>query len=128
MNKKENKTTENIAVGISSAAGSLLGSVSANAAINQIKDNKPQADNEIAAQTVENSEEIVVISHTPGNENHEPEIIVDPEPTPIVECMYAGPDPEPEPTDPSNDPILCVYGPPEPEIFTDIDDPIDYIP
>lgn len=148
MNKKKNKNTENVATGLSAAVGSLIGSVSANAAVNKIKSVEQQTD-EIDANNIENSDEIEVISYSNDNnilanviehpsptyitatdsiqtESPEP-IIVDPEPDTIVDIVYAGPTPEPYPIDPSIEPILCVYGPPEPDIFNDIDDSADDI-
>lgn len=147
MRKKKNNNTDNIAVGLSSAAGSVLGTVSANAAMNRIKDIDQQNDDDIVAQNTENSDDVAVISYshddiqgnaieslspapiTPSDniptETPEPIIIVEPEPNTIVDIVYAGPTPAPDPIDPDIDPIVCVYGPPEPDIHNDIDEPTD---
>lgn len=138
MNKKEN--TENIAVGLSTAAGSLLGTAGTNAAISQIKEPEVSIDEDVVAQHVESHDEVVVVSHSNDNvqENvieqttHEPvpapdpepdSVVVYPEPNFIIEDVYAGPYPEPEPINPDIDPINCMYGPPEPNPFPDIDVP-----
>lgn len=147
MRKKKNNNTENIAVGLSSTSGSVLGSVSAKAAMNKIKDTDLQSDDDIVVQNAETSDDVVVISHshedvqanvieqsspapvttpdTNQTETPEPIIIVEPEPNTIVDIMYAGPTPDPDPIDPNVDPIVCVYGPPEPDILNDVDDPTD---
>ena len=147
MNKKENKKSEIIATGLSSAAGSLLGTVSASAAMNRIKGVEPSTDEDIVAQLTDDSDDVEVISHSHGNdnqgnvdvsspahvtmlgpiptENPEPIIIVEPEPNTIEDIMYAGPAPEPNPIEPDIDPIVCVYGPPEIDI--DIDGPADLL-
>lgn len=144
MCKKENNNTENISVGLSSAAGSLLGTVSANAAINKFNSIEQPTKDDIIVQNAENSDNVAVISHShdndiQGNAIDEPAqddtitdpipavttpiIIVEPEPNTIVDIMYAGPTPEQNPIDPNIDPIICVYGPPEPDIINDTDDP-----
>lgn len=147
MSEKKNKNKENIAVGLSSAAGSLMGTVSANSAINRIKDIDQQSDDEIVDQHTENPDNIEVISYShddniQGNVIEHPSparittfdsipteisepVIEEPEPNTIVDIMYAGPAPSPDPIDPNFDPIVCVYGPPEPDIINDIDDPTD---
>lgn len=139
MNKKEN--TENIAVGLTTAAGSLLGTAGTNAAVNKIKSTEETTDGDIIVQHVENSDDVVVVSHSNDSidqENvieqttHEPAsepaptpVVVYPEPHFIIEDVYAGPNPEPEPINPDIDPINCMYGPPEPDPFPDIDVPTE---
>ena len=52
-----------------------------------------------------------------------PVINVDyPESNVIVEDVYADPTPEPELIDPNIDPIVYLYGPPEPALFDELDD------
>ncbi len=146
MSEKKNKNTEIIATGLSSAAGSLMGTVSANAAMNRIKDIDQQSDDDIDAQNTETSGDVVVISHSQddiqanvieqpspshittsnpiANETPEP-IMVEPEPNTDVDIMYAGPAPEPDLIDVDIEPIVCLYGPPEPDFLNDIDEPAD---
>ncbi len=144
--RKKNNNTENIAVGLSSAAGSLLGTVSANAAMNKIKDIEQHTDEQIGDNNTGNSDDIEVISFSQDNlqgnvieqpssthittsnpiANETPEtIMVEPEPNTDVDIMYAGPTPEPDPIDVDIEPIVCLYGPPEPDFLNDIDEPTD---
>lgn len=144
--RKKNNNTENIAVGLSSAAGSLLGTVSANAAMNKVEDIEQHTDEQIGDNNTRNSDDIEVISfshdniqgnvieqpssthittsNSIANETPEP-IMVEPEPNTDVDIMYAGPAPEPDPIDVDIEPIVCVYGPPEPDFLNDIDEPTD---
>ena len=142
MDKRESTNTNDRAAAISTTAGSLLGATVANATIRQITEPKAPIDEDIVVQHVESHDEVVVISHSNDNasentiaqETHEtvltPEpqsspVEVYPEPIFIIEDVYAGPIPEPEPIDPNVDPIICIYGPPEPDLFPDIDDPTE---
>lgn len=150
MSKKDNKESEIIATGLSSAVGSLLGAASANAAMNRIKGMETSTDEDIVAHRTDSPDDVEVISHSLGDdnqgnaevqpapthvtildtmpaENPEPIIIVEPAPNVIEDVMYGGPVPEPNPIDPNIDPIVYVYGPPEPEINIDIDYPADFL-
>lgn len=136
MDKKKNKNTDAIVVGVSTASGSILGSVSAKAATNMIDSDVQPAekgenhDNDDKHDT----DEVVVITHIHGDDT-QGYIVDDPGQQIIVEDMYGGPEPpmyggpepdDPEdPWDPEDDPIVCVYGPPEPDILIDPEFPDD---
>lgn len=145
MTKKENKNqyTDNIVTGLSSATGGILGTVSANAAENYIKAEEYNGDDVIVVDHEDNTDDAVVVSppaihpsqelvieqtlpETESGQSSLPVINVDyPEPNFVVEDVYAGPTPYPDTIDPNIDPIVCVYGPPEPETLNDLDNPTE---
>lgn len=136
MNKRESNNINDRASGLSTVAGSLLGTVGANAAIGKFNELKATIDENVVVQQIESDDEVVVVSHSNGQVQgnfieqtiHEltpapgpgsDSFVVYPEPNLIIEDVYAGP--APEPIDPDIDPINCIYGPPEPDPFPDID-------
>lgn len=111
MIMKEKKNSEHIASGLSAAAGSLSGTVGAKAALNHTAGTENSSNEEVSVLDIDE----------PYDTGEEPDIIED---------VYGGPIPDIEPMDPYDEPILCIYGPPEPEIYPDfdIDNPTDDLP
>lgn len=121
MEEDKGKKIKDAVTIVSASAGSLAGSVAADAAVNNMNQPgpaEPEGEEEVLVTHVDPSDDAEVVVWIES----EPHVVSGEEYTDpgfIIEDVYAGPDPGFDPMDDDLEPPVVIYGPPEPDDFSD---------